>query len=76
MRYRPLMILMHLSAEGRNPLITLFTGAVEGVILIVLTVFFEASWGGNPTGLVLRDACASRDYSGTCPRFVIRCPKC
>jgi len=41
------MILMHLSTEGRNPLITLWTGAVEGVILIVLTVFFGASWGGN-----------------------------
>ncbi len=47
MRYRPLMILMHLSTEGRHPLVTLFTGVVEGVILIVLTVFFGASWGGN-----------------------------
>jgi hypothetical protein len=47
MRYRPLMILMHLSTEGRHPLVTLFTGVVEGVILIVLTVFFGAAWGGN-----------------------------
>ena len=47
MRYRPLLILMHLSTDGRSPLITLLTGAIEGVILIVLTVFFGATWGGN-----------------------------
>ena len=47
MRTRPLIILMHLSTEGRNPLMTLFTGFVEGLILIILTVFFGASWGGN-----------------------------
>ena len=47
MRYRPLMILMHLSIEGRSPIITLFTGAVEGLILIILTVFFGATYGGN-----------------------------
>ena len=47
MRTRPLVILMHLSTEGRNPLMTLFTGFIEGLILIILTVFFGASWGGN-----------------------------
>ena len=47
MRARPLVILMHLSTEGRNPLATLFTGFIEGLILILLTVFFGASWGGN-----------------------------
>ena len=47
MRTRPLVILMHLSTEGRNPLVTLFTGFIEGLILIILTVFFGASWGGN-----------------------------
>ena len=47
MRYRPLYILMHLSTAGRNPLMTLFTGFVEGAILISLTFFFGAQWGGN-----------------------------
>ncbi|KZF23248.1 hypothetical protein L228DRAFT_281988 [Xylona heveae TC161] len=46
-RWRPLVILLHLSTTGRNPLVTLFTGAVEGVILVVLTFFFSAQWGGN-----------------------------
>lgn len=47
MRYRPLYILMHLSTAGRSPLMTLFTGFVEGAILISLTFFFGAQWGGN-----------------------------
>ncbi|KAK5951604.1 hypothetical protein OHC33_007282 [Knufia fluminis] len=46
-RWRPLMILMHLSTDGRNPLVTLFTGLVEGFILILLTAFFAAQYGGN-----------------------------
>ena len=47
MRFRPMIVLMHLSTEGRNPLTTLFTGFVEGIILILLTIFMGASWGGN-----------------------------
>lgn len=46
-RSRPLIILMHLSTDGRNPLVTLFTGLIEGFILILLTAFFSAQWGGN-----------------------------
>ena len=47
MRFRPMIVLMHLSTEGRNPLTTLFTGFIEGIILILLTIFMGASWGGN-----------------------------
>jgi hypothetical protein len=47
MRYRPLYILLHLSTNGRNPLMTLFTGFVEGLILIALTFFFGSMWAGN-----------------------------
>ena len=44
-RWRPVYLLMHLSTSGRNPIWTLLTGLVEGIILILLTVFFAAQWG-------------------------------
>lgn len=47
MRWQPLVVLMHLSTGGRNPLMTLFTGLVEGLVLLFLTAFFAAQWGGN-----------------------------
>lgn len=46
-RYRPLVILIHLSTSGRNVLKTLFTGLLEVVLLVVLTCFFAAQWGAN-----------------------------
>jgi hypothetical protein len=46
-RWRPLVVLVHLSTTGRNPLKTLFTGIVEGSVLLVLTFFFSAQWAGN-----------------------------
>lgn len=46
-RFRPVYILIHLSTQGRNPLITLFTGFIESGLLLALTFFFAAQWGGN-----------------------------
>jgi hypothetical protein len=46
-RWRPLVVLVHLSTTGRNPLKTLFTGIVEGAVLLILTFFFSAQWAGN-----------------------------
>ncbi len=46
-RWRPLIVLVHLSTTGRNPLKTLFTGVVEGSVLLSLTFFFSAQWAGN-----------------------------
>ncbi|KAK2762617.1 hypothetical protein FQN54_000790 [Arachnomyces sp. PD_36] len=46
-RWRPVYILIHLSTEGRNPLMTLFTGFIEAALLLILTFFFAAQWGGN-----------------------------
>ncbi|KAF2843410.1 hypothetical protein M501DRAFT_985525 [Patellaria atrata CBS 101060] len=46
-RYRPLILLIHLSTEGRPQLRTLFTGFCEATLLLVLTFFFAAQWGGN-----------------------------
>jgi hypothetical protein len=46
-RWRPLIVLTHLSTTGRNPLKTLFTGVVEGSVLLILTFFFSAQWAGN-----------------------------
>lgn len=46
-RWRPVYLLIHLSTEGRNPLVTLFTGFIEAALLLVLTLFFAAQWGGN-----------------------------
>ena len=46
-RWRPLVVLMHLSTEGRNFLMTLLTGFLEASLLVVLTFFFAAQWGGN-----------------------------
>lgn len=46
-RWRPLIVLTHLSTTGRDPLKTLFTGIVEGSVLLVLTFFFSAQWAGN-----------------------------
>jgi hypothetical protein len=46
-RWRPLIVLAHLSTSGRNPLKTLFTGVVEGAVLLLLTFFFAAQWAGN-----------------------------
>lgn len=46
-RWRPLIVLMHLSTEGRNFLMTLLTGFLEASLLVILTFFFAAQWGGN-----------------------------
>ncbi|KAF2789757.1 hypothetical protein K505DRAFT_365321 [Melanomma pulvis-pyrius CBS 109.77] len=46
-RWRPVYILIHLSTEARNPFITLLTGFIEAMLLLVLTFFFAAQWGGN-----------------------------
>lgn len=46
-RWRPLIVLMHLSTEGRNFLMTLLTGFLEAALLVILTFFFAAQWGGN-----------------------------
>ncbi len=46
-RWRPLIVLAHLSTSGRNPLKTLFTGVVEGAVLLLLTFFFASQWAGN-----------------------------
>ncbi|EON68449.1 hypothetical protein W97_07659 [Coniosporium apollinis CBS 100218] len=46
-RWRPLVILIHLSTEGRPQLRTLLTGFVEAALLLVLTFFFASQWGGN-----------------------------
>ncbi len=46
-RYRPLIVLVHLSTASRNMLKTLFTGFVEAMLLLILTFFFTAQWGGN-----------------------------
>jgi len=46
-RWRPLIILFHLSTVGRPQLKTLITGFVEAALLLVLTFFFAAQWGGN-----------------------------
>jgi hypothetical protein len=46
-RSRPLVILLHLSTEGRSQIKTLFTGFVEAALLFILTLFFAAQWGGN-----------------------------
>ncbi|CAO2650069.1 Nn.00g013610.m01.CDS01 [Neocucurbitaria sp. VM-36] len=46
-RWRPVYILIHLSIQGRNPLVTLLTGFIEAALLLVLTLFFAAQWGGN-----------------------------
>jgi hypothetical protein len=47
MRHRPLYILLRLSTSGRSSIWTLLIGLVEGLVLIVLTSFFAAQWGGN-----------------------------
>lgn len=46
-RYRPLVVLIHLSTESRSLPRTLLTGFIEAVLLLVLTFFFAAQWGGN-----------------------------
>jgi hypothetical protein len=46
-RWRPLVVLIHLSTEGRPQLRTLFTGFIEAALLLILTFFFAAQWGGN-----------------------------
>jgi hypothetical protein len=46
-RWRPVYLLIHLSTEGRNPLATLLTGFIEAILLLLLTLFFAAQWGGN-----------------------------
>ncbi|OJD34001.1 uncharacterized protein BKCO1_2600036 [Diplodia corticola] len=46
-RWRPVTVLMHLSSSGRNPFAKLLTGLMEGSILLLLTIFFSAQWGGN-----------------------------
>ncbi|KAH8587405.1 hypothetical protein B0O99DRAFT_641798 [Bisporella sp. PMI_857] len=46
-RWRPLVILLHLSTVGRPQIKTLFTGFIEAVLLLILTFFFASQWGGN-----------------------------
>ncbi|KAF2198661.1 hypothetical protein GQ43DRAFT_148828 [Delitschia confertaspora ATCC 74209] len=46
-RWRPIYILIHFSHIGHNPLSTLVAGFIEGGLLLVLTFFFAAQWGGN-----------------------------
>ena len=46
-RYRPLIVLIHLSTTGRPQLRTLLTGFCEAALLLVLTFFFASQWGGN-----------------------------
>ncbi|KAF1997733.1 hypothetical protein P154DRAFT_605196 [Amniculicola lignicola CBS 123094] len=46
-RWRPLIVLIHLSTRGRPQLRTLLTGFCEAALLLVLTFFFAAQWGGN-----------------------------
>ncbi|KAF1815351.1 hypothetical protein P152DRAFT_182987 [Eremomyces bilateralis CBS 781.70] len=46
-RWHPLIILVHLSTMGRPQLKMLFTGFVEAALLLILTFFFAAQWGGN-----------------------------
>lgn len=46
-RFRPLIALVHLSTGGRSVFRTLFTGFIEAALLIILTFFFAAQWGGN-----------------------------
>ncbi|KAL9105720.1 MAG: hypothetical protein Q9227_009160 [Pyrenula ochraceoflavens] len=46
-RWRPVIVLLHLGQEGRSTIYTLFTGYVEAMLLLVLTLFFAAHWGGN-----------------------------
>jgi hypothetical protein len=46
-RWRPLVVLIHLSTQGRPQLRTLFTGFCEAALLLVLTFFFASQWGGN-----------------------------
>ena len=54
-RWRPLIVLVHLEPEGRAKLFTLFTGFIEALLLLILTFFFAAQWGGNlyVTGIAL-----------------------
>lgn len=46
-RWRPLIVLIHLSTQGRPQLRTLFTGFCEAALLLTLTFFFASQWGGN-----------------------------
>lgn len=46
-RYRPLVVLIHLSTQGRPQIRTLFTGFCEAALLLALTFFFASQWGGN-----------------------------
>lgn len=46
-RWRPVYILIHLSKAGRNPFVALFVGFIEAALLLALTFFFAAQWGGN-----------------------------
>ena len=46
-RWRPVVVLIHLASAGRNKLYTIFTGFVEAMLLLILTFFFAAHWGGN-----------------------------
>lgn len=46
-RWRPIYILLHLATSARNPILTLVTGFIEALLLLALTFFFAAQWGGN-----------------------------
>lgn len=46
-RWRPLVVLIHLCTTGRPQLRTLFTGFCEAALLLALTFFFAAQWGGT-----------------------------
>lgn len=46
-RQRPLVVMVHLSLEARSPLITVLTGFIQALTLLVLTAFFGTYWGGT-----------------------------
>jgi hypothetical protein len=41
------VIMVHLSLEGGSPLVTVVTGFIQVLILLILTAFFGMYWGGT-----------------------------
>jgi len=46
-RRRPLVVMVHLSLEARSPLMTVLTGFIQALTLLILTAFFSTYWGGT-----------------------------
>lgn len=46
-RRRPLVVMVHLSLEARSPLVTVLTGFIQALTLLILTAFFGTYWGGT-----------------------------